>query len=84
MGLVVGLVGVFNAAWFSPGDRNATLSTTASMFGPTGLNGFAQAYLDWLGYVLFFVTSGGRGGCVVPAAPHARSCHRCCSASPPP
>ncbi len=56
MGLVVGLVGVFNAAWFSPGDRNATLSTTASMFGPTGLNGFAQAYLDWLGYVLFFVT----------------------------
>jgi len=56
LGVVVGLVGVFNAAWFSPGDRNATLSTTASMFGPTGLNAFSQAYLDWLGFLLFFVT----------------------------
>jgi ABC-type branched-subunit amino acid transport system permease subunit len=56
LGFAVGLVGVFNAAWFSPGDRNATLSTTASMFGATNLNGFAQTYLDWLGFVLFFVT----------------------------
>jgi ABC-type branched-subunit amino acid transport system permease subunit len=56
LGFAVGCVGVFNAAWFSPGDRNATLSTTASMFGATNLNTFAQTYLDWLGFVLFFVT----------------------------
>ncbi len=56
LGLVVGLVGVFNAAWFSPGDRNATLGTTATMFHGTGLGAFSAAYLDWLGYVLFFVT----------------------------
>ncbi len=56
MGVVVGLVGVFNAAWFSPGDRNATLSTTSSMFHGEGLDGFSSAYLGWLGYVLFFGT----------------------------
>jgi ABC-type branched-subunit amino acid transport system permease subunit len=56
IGLVVGLVGVLNAAWFSPGDRNATLSTTATMFHGTGLSAFSMAYLDWLGFVLFFVT----------------------------
>jgi|EndMetStandDraft_8_1072994.scaffolds.fasta_scaffold24331_2 ABC-type branched-subunit amino acid transport system permease subunit len=56
LGVVVGLVGVFNAAWFSPGDRNATLSTTASMFHGTGLDSLAMTYLDWLGFVLFFAT----------------------------
>ena len=43
LGVVVGCVGVFNAAWFSPGDRNATLSTTASMFGATSLNGLSRS-----------------------------------------
>jgi ABC-type branched-subunit amino acid transport system permease subunit len=56
LGVVVGLVGVLNATWFSPGDRNASLSTTSQMFQGTGLDGFAAAYLGWLGYVLFFGT----------------------------
>jgi ABC-type branched-subunit amino acid transport system permease subunit len=56
LGLVVGLVGVLNAAWFSPGDRNADLSTTSSMFHGTGLGAFSAAYLGWLGYLLFFGT----------------------------
>ena len=42
LGFAVGCVGVFNAAWFSPGDRNATLSTTASLFGATDLNTLAR------------------------------------------
>jgi ABC-type branched-subunit amino acid transport system permease subunit len=58
MGVVVGLVGVLNAAWFSPGDRNATLATTSSMFQGEGLDAFSSAYLGWLGYVLFVVTLG--------------------------
>jgi ABC-type branched-subunit amino acid transport system permease subunit len=56
LGVVVGLVGVFNATWFSPGDRNAHLSLTSTMFNGTGLGGLSAAYLSWLGYVLFFGT----------------------------
>ena len=56
LGAVIGLVGVLSATWFSPGDRNAGLSTTSSMFQGTGLDAFATAYLVWLAYVLFFGT----------------------------
>ena len=56
LGGLVGLVGVFYATWFSPGNRDAGLSTTSSMFQGTGLDAFAAAYLGWLGYVLFLGT----------------------------
>ncbi|MCW2818148.1 MAG: branched-chain amino acid transporter permease [Marmoricola sp.] len=56
LGAVVGLVGVLVATWFSPGNKNATLSGTAGLFQGEGLDAFAAAYLGWLGYVLFVVT----------------------------
>ncbi len=56
LGGLLGLVGVFYATWFSPGDRDAGLSTTSLMFQGTGLDAFAAAYLGWLGYVLLIGT----------------------------
>ncbi|MET0838895.1 MAG: branched-chain amino acid ABC transporter permease, partial [Marmoricola sp.] len=56
LGLVVGLVGVFNATWFSPGNQNSSLSGTGSLFAGEGLSPLTSAYLSWLGYVLFFGT----------------------------
>ncbi len=51
--LLLGLAGFAIATWFSPGNRNATLVDTASMFSTTGLSPLSKAYLGWLGYVLF-------------------------------
>ncbi|MCW2866520.1 MAG: branched-chain amino acid transporter permease [Marmoricola sp.] len=56
LGAIVGLVGVLVATWFSPGNKNATLSGTAGLFQGEGLDAFASAYLGFLGYLLFVVT----------------------------
>ncbi len=69
LGAVIGLVGVFFATWFSPRDRNATLSGTANLFQGEGVGSLAAAYLGWLGFVVFFVTLG-----VTVAASYL--CHR--------
>ena len=61
LGVVIGLVGVFNAAWFSPSNKNATLGGTSGLFQGESLNALATAYLGWLGYVLFFATLGVAG-----------------------
>ncbi|MCW2756608.1 MAG: branched-chain amino acid transporter permease, partial [Nocardioidaceae bacterium] len=54
--VVLGLVGLFSAAWFSPQNRNAGLAGTGTLFNNEPVNGLTTAYLGWLGYVLFFVT----------------------------
>ncbi|MDQ2756495.1 MAG: hypothetical protein M3Y71_08015 [Actinomycetota bacterium] len=61
VGVVLGLVGLLAATWFSPGDRNATMLDTSAIFGGTGLAPLASAYLGWLGYALLVVTAGLAG-----------------------
>ncbi len=56
LGLVVGLLGLASATWFSPGRTNATLTDTATFFDGKGLAPLAGMYLSWLGFVLFAVT----------------------------
>jgi ABC-type branched-subunit amino acid transport system permease subunit len=53
LGLVLGLLGLGVSTWFSPTNLNATFADTASVFANTALAGIAQAYLQWLGWVLF-------------------------------
>lgn len=55
IGAVVGLIGVASATWFSPTRTNATLVDTATYFTDKGLAPLAEAYLGWLGYVVFGV-----------------------------
>lgn len=54
--LVLGLVGLFSAAWFSPADRNAGLAGTATLFSGEPVSALTTAYLGWLAYVLLFGT----------------------------
>ncbi|HEU5268711.1 MAG TPA: branched-chain amino acid ABC transporter permease [Jatrophihabitans sp.] len=53
VGGLVGLLAFGQATWFSPSDRNATLSDTHDLFRHTGLAPLALQYLTWLGYLLF-------------------------------
>jgi ABC-type branched-subunit amino acid transport system permease subunit len=62
IGLVIGLIALTTATWFSPTNLNATLVDTASAFRGSGLAPLALGYLQWLGWVLFAV------GVVVAAA----------------
>ncbi len=54
-GLVVGLLSLTMATWFSPGDFNDTLIDTHVQFEGTGLAPIAVQYLIWLGWVLLAV-----------------------------
>jgi ABC-type branched-subunit amino acid transport system permease subunit len=61
IGLVIGLVGLGSATWFSPTNLNATLADTSATFQGSGLAPLATAYLGWLSWVLFaaaVLTSG--------------------------
>ncbi|HEV7187664.1 MAG TPA: branched-chain amino acid ABC transporter permease [Blastococcus sp.] len=53
VGLVIGLLAFTTATWFAPTSLDATFSDTARVFRSTALAGIAQAYLQWLGWVLF-------------------------------
>ena len=55
LGAIVGLVAVFQATWFSPNHLNAHLSDLARLFTGEGVNAFAFAFLQWLGYLWFAV-----------------------------
>lgn len=61
VGVLLGLAALSVATWFSPSNRDATLTDTAGIFNGAGLAPLAQAYLAWLAYVLFVVAA-------VPAA----------------
>jgi ABC-type branched-subunit amino acid transport system permease subunit len=52
LGIVVGLISLGAATWFSPKRLNATLTDTSAAFEGTGLAPLAGAYLSWLGWVL--------------------------------
>lgn len=56
LGAVVGLLAFTTATWFSPGNYNATLIDTHTLFLGTGLAGLAVQYLSWLGWTLLGVT----------------------------
>ena len=55
LGLIVGLIGLGAATWFSPGVKNATLVDTSTLLEGKGLAPIAEAYLSFLGWVLLVV-----------------------------
>ncbi|MCW2526405.1 MAG: branched-chain amino acid transporter permease [Pseudonocardiales bacterium] len=57
LGLIVGLLGLGTAAWFSPTNKSLTLSDTRQFFLSTGLAPIAVQYLAWLGWVLLVVAT---------------------------
>jgi ABC-type branched-subunit amino acid transport system permease subunit len=62
LGLLVGLIALANATWFSPNNLNTTLIDTRNAFRGTPLAPLAVQYLAWLAWVLLLagaVLSGG-------------------------
>ncbi len=57
IGIILGLLALASATWFSPGVKNATLVDTANTFKGKGLAPVASAYLSWLGWVLLLVVA---------------------------
>jgi ABC-type branched-subunit amino acid transport system permease subunit len=55
MGLVLGVLALAVATWFAPQQDNRTLVDTSSLFSGSAASGLSEAYLGWLGYVLFVV-----------------------------
>lgn len=55
-GVVFGVIGFVNAAWFSPQQKNWNFASTHVNFEGAGLRSFASLYLSWLGITLFVVT----------------------------
>jgi ABC-type branched-subunit amino acid transport system permease subunit len=55
IGVVVGLISLGAATWFSPNGFNATLNDTHNLFVNTGLAPLAVQYLIWLGWTLLVV-----------------------------
>jgi ABC-type branched-subunit amino acid transport system permease subunit len=53
LGAVLTLIAFLDARWFSPGNRNTTISATHDLFGGSGLSSIAYDYLGWLNWVLF-------------------------------
>jgi ABC-type branched-subunit amino acid transport system permease subunit len=63
LGVVLTLIAFLFATWFSPSDKNASLSGSHDLFMNTGLASIAVQYLAWLGWVAFAgaVIVGGAG-----------------------
>ena len=55
LGAVLTLLAFLEARWFSPGDKNTTLSATHSLFAGSGLSSLEYDYLGWLGWLLFAI-----------------------------
>jgi ABC-type branched-subunit amino acid transport system permease subunit len=53
LGTVLTLLAFVYASWFSPGDKNTTLSQTHSLFAGSGLNSIADQYLGSLCWACF-------------------------------
>jgi ABC-type branched-subunit amino acid transport system permease subunit len=56
IGAVLTLLAFLEARWFSPGDKNTTLSATHGLFAGSGLSSLEYDYLGWLGWLLFAIT----------------------------
>ena len=55
IGAVLTILAFLEARWFSPGDKNTTLSATHSLFAGSNLGSLEYDYLGWLGWLLFAV-----------------------------
>jgi ABC-type branched-subunit amino acid transport system permease subunit len=55
VGFLLTLLALVDATWFSPGDKNTTLSQTHELFSGSGLNSLAFTYLSSLGWVLLAI-----------------------------
>ncbi|HEY5050631.1 MAG TPA: hypothetical protein VII50_06995, partial [Acidothermaceae bacterium] len=55
VGFILTLLAFVDAAWFSPGNKNTTLSQTHGLFSGSGLTSIAFAYLGYLGWVLLAI-----------------------------
>ncbi|MDQ1493679.1 MAG: branched-chain amino acid transport system permease protein [Actinomycetota bacterium] len=64
LGVVLTLLAFLHARWFSPGNKNTSLSETHSLFAGSGLTSIAFQYLGWLGWVLFVVGVAVSGAAV--------------------
>jgi ABC-type branched-subunit amino acid transport system permease subunit len=56
LGLVFTVLSFASATWFSPSNKNATLTDTHDLLNGTGLAPIALDYLGWLGWVLLAVS----------------------------
>jgi ABC-type branched-subunit amino acid transport system permease subunit len=56
LGAILTILAFLEARWFSPGDKNTTLSSTHSLFAGSGLNSLEYDYLGWLGWLLLAIT----------------------------
>jgi len=56
LGLVLGIIAMAQATWFSPANKNATLIDTHDLFSGQGLAPLALQYLAWMGWALFAAT----------------------------
>ena len=56
IGAILTVLAFLEARWFSPGDKNTTLSATHSLFAGSGLSSLEYDYLGWLGWLLLAVT----------------------------
>jgi ABC-type branched-subunit amino acid transport system permease subunit len=52
LGAVITVLAFVDATWFSPGNKDTTLSQTHDLFAGSGLTSIASQYLGWLGWVL--------------------------------
>ncbi|SOD73449.1 ABC-type branched-subunit amino acid transport system permease subunit [Jatrophihabitans sp. GAS493] len=56
-GTLAGLLSFSSNTWIAPQGVNATFSDTYALFEGSDLSAVALAYLQWLGWALFFVTA---------------------------
>jgi ABC-type branched-subunit amino acid transport system permease subunit len=64
LGAVLTLLAFLEARWFSPGDKNTTLSSTHSLFAGSGLSSLEYDYLGWLGWLIFAIVAVVAGAAV--------------------
>ncbi len=57
LGVLLTLLAFLDARWFSPGNKNTTLSATHSLFAGSGLTSIAYQYLGWLSWLLFVLAA---------------------------
>jgi ABC-type branched-subunit amino acid transport system permease subunit len=64
LGAVLTILAFIEARWFSPGDKNTTLSSTHSLFAGSGLGSLWYDDLGWLGWLIFAIAVVLAGGAV--------------------
>jgi ABC-type branched-subunit amino acid transport system permease subunit len=57
VGVVLGVISMAFLGWFSPGDKNAGLSGTHTLFSTSSVSSWVKDYLTWLGWTLLIVAT---------------------------